>query len=45
MGDRFYFQQQQKRRRKVAWEQEKKDQAVEMYLNAEPTPEDSMEIV
>lgn len=45
MGDRFYFQQNNKRRRKVAWEQEKKDQAVEMYLNAEPTPEDSMEIV
>ena len=45
MGDRFYFPQQQKRRRKVAWEQEKKEQAINMYVSAEPTPEDSMEIV
>ena len=45
MGDRFYFQQQQRRRRKVAWEEEKKQQAIDMYVSAEPTPEDSMEIV
>ena len=43
MGDRFYFQ--QKRRKRMAWEQEKKEQAIELYLSAEPTPEDSMEIV
>lgn len=56
MGDRFYQQQLDrygtcpgyrgtKRRRKVAWEQEKKEQAINMYVSAEPTPEDSMEIV
>ena len=45
MSDRFYFQQQQRRRRKVAWEEEKKQQAIDMYVSAEPTPEDSMEIV
>ena len=45
MGDRFYFQQQNRRRRKVAWEEEKKQQAIDMYVSAEPTPEDSMEIV
>jgi hypothetical protein len=45
MGDRFYFQQQQRRRRKVAWEEEKKQQAIDIYVAAEPTPEDSMEIV
>ena len=45
MGDRFYFQQQQRRRRKMAWEEEKKQQAIDTYVSAEPTPENSMEIV
>jgi len=34
-----------KRRRKVAWTDEAKAQAVEMYTAEEPTPENSMEIV
>ena len=34
-----------KRKRKVAWEDDKKAQAVSMYEEAEPTPETSMEIV
>ncbi len=34
-----------KRRRKVAWTDEAKAQAVEMYTVEEPTPENSMEIV
>ena len=33
------------RRRKVAWTDEAKAQAVEMYTAEEPTPENSMEIV
>ena len=56
MGDRFYQQQLDKygtcagwtgskRRRKVAWTDESKAEAVEMYTIAEPTPESSMEIV
>ena len=56
MGDRFYQQQLDKygtcagwtgakRRRKVAWTDESKAEAVEMYTIAEPTPETSMEIV
>jgi len=57
MGDRFYQQQLQtlgdcpgnknpnKRKRKVAWDDDKKAQAVSMYEEAEPTPETSMEIV
>ncbi len=56
MGDRFYQQQLEKygtcvgfkgtkRRRKMAWDDEKKAQAVEMYTAEEPTPETSMEIV
>ena len=46
MGDRFYFQQQQKRgKRKMAWDDDKKAQAVDMYEGQEPTPETSMEIV
>ena len=45
MGDRFYFQQLSKRKRKVAWDDEKKAQAVEMYEAESPTPETSMEIV
>jgi len=57
MGDRFYSQQLKalgdcpgnknpnKRTRKVAWDDDKKAQAVSMYEEAEPTPETSMEIV
>lgn len=56
MGDRFYQQQLDrlgtcpgyrgtKRRRRMAWTDESKAQAVEMYTDAEATPETSMEIV
>ena len=57
MGQRFYEQQLQalgncpgnknpnKRSRKVAWDDEKKAQAVSMYEDMDPTPETSMEIV
>ena len=57
MGDRFYTQQLQalgtcpgnknpnRRSRKVAWDDDKKAQAVSLYEEAEPTPETSMEIV
>ena len=57
MGDRFYTQQLQalgncpgnknpnKRTRKVAWDDDKKAQAVSLYEEAQPTPETSMEIV
>ena len=45
MSDRFYFQQQQKRRRKMAWTDENKAEAVELYTTEDPTPETSMEIV
>ena len=45
MSDRFYFQQQQKRRRKMAWTDESKTEAVELYTTEDPTPETSMEIV
>ena len=34
-----------KRRRRMAWTDESKQEAVEMYLEQEPTPETSMEIV
>lgn len=33
------------RRRKVAWTEESKAQAIEMYTSEEPTPENSMEVV
>lgn len=36
---------QTKRKRKMAWTDESKAQAVKMYEKAEPTPENSMEIV
>ena len=39
------FGKQNKRRRKMAWTDEAKAQAVEMYTAEEPTPENSMEIV
>ena len=57
MGDRFYAQQLQalgncpgnknpnKRTRKVAWDDDKKAEAVRMYEDMNPTPETSMEIV
>jgi len=57
VGDRFYQQQLKttggcpgnpnpnKRTRKVAWTDEKKAEAVEMYEQQDPTPETSMEIV
>ena len=45
MSDRFYFQQQQRRRRTMAWTDESKAEAVELYTSEEPTPETSMEIV
>jgi predicted transcriptional regulator len=57
MGDRFYMQQLErtgfapglkntnKRKRRMAWDDDKKAQAVAMYEEAEPTPETSMEIV
>lgn len=56
MGDRFYQQQLEKfgtcvgfngskRRRKMAWTDESKQEAIEMYVSADATPETSMEIV
>jgi hypothetical protein len=55
MGDRFYQQQlnrlgvcpgsTNKRKRRMAWDDDKKAQAVAMYEEQEPTPETSMEIV
>ena len=46
MGDRFYLQQQQARgKRRMAWTDEKKEEAIEAYQDAQPTPETSMEIV
>ena len=56
MGYRFYTQQLEKtgncpgfrgtiRRKRVAWDDDKKAQAVSMYEEQEPTPETSMEIV
>ena len=54
MGDRFYQQQLQStgglynsetKRRKSMWDDERRNQAVEAYTEANPTPENSMEIV
>ena len=56
MGDRFYQQQLDKlgtcpgmktntRKRRMAWDDDKKAQAVEMYAAESPTSENSMEIV
>ena len=57
MSDRFYlsqlkalgtcpgYKQPNKRKRKMAWDDDKKAQAVSMYEEAQPTPETSMEIV
>ena len=36
---------QTKRKKRMSWDDDKKAQAVEMYVKAEPTPENSMEIV
>ena len=38
MSDRFYFQQQQKRRRTMAWTDESKAEAVDLYTTEDPTP-------
>jgi hypothetical protein len=57
MGDRFYKQQinaigacpgfnkPQQRKRKMAWDDQKKAAVVEAYTKANPTPENSVEIV
>ena len=56
MGDRFYQQQRDKlgtcpgiktnrRKRRMAWDDDKKAQVVDMYEAENPTPETSMEIV
>ncbi len=57
MSERFYlsqlkalgtcpgYKQPNKRKRKMAWDDDKKAQAVKLYEEAEPTPETSMEIV
>jgi len=56
MGDRFYLQQLERlgtcpgyygktRRRKMAWDDDRKATAIEMYEQATPTPETSMEVV
>ena len=56
MGDRYYNQMLDKvgtcpgytgtkRRRRVAWTDESKAEAVELYTAEEPTPETSMEVV
>lgn len=57
MGDRFYKQQinaigacpgfnkPQQRKRKMAWDEDKKAAVVEAYTKANPTPENSVEIV
>jgi hypothetical protein len=56
MGERFYIAQldatgqcpgrtTNNRRRKLAWDDEKKERAIEMYTNGNPTPETSIELV
>ena len=45
MGDRFYLQQLKRGKRKMAWTDEKKAEVIEAYTTADPTPENSMEIV
>ena len=39
------FMRNKKRRKRMAWTDEAKEQAIEMYQDGEPTPETSMEIV
>jgi hypothetical protein len=56
MGDRFYQQQLERlgtcpgyygktRRKRMAWDDDRKATAIDMYEQANPTPENSMEIV
>jgi hypothetical protein len=45
MGDRFYQQQLDRRKRPMPWEEEQKSKAVSLYVEQEPTPDTSMEIV
>lgn len=56
MGERFYLAQlkaigtcpgrnNKQRRKKLAWTDEKKQQAIDLYLEQNPTPETSIEIV
>jgi hypothetical protein len=55
MGERFYLAQKAatgscpgsltKRRRNMAWTDEKRQQVIERYLELEPTPENSIELV
>ena len=56
MGDRYYTAMRRttgwcpgilinRRKHKMAWDDAKKDKAIEMYQKAEPTPDNSMEIV
>jgi len=56
VGDRFYQQQLEKfgtcvgfkgltRRKRMAWDEDKKQEAIDMYTAEEATPETSMEIV
>ena len=56
VGDRFYQQQLEatgsypgfrgtKRRRRVAWTDESKQQAIDLYTKQDPTPDTSMEVV
>ena len=54
MGDRFYQQQLNKlgtcpgysgRRKRLAWTDEKREEAIEAYKDANPTAENSMEVV
>lgn len=55
MGERFYLAQlnaigtcpgkPKRRKRKMAWTDEKKQEAIDMYLEHDPTPDNSIEIV
>ena len=45
MGDRFYQQQLDRRKRPMPWEEDKKNLACQLYLDKEPNPDTSMEIV
>jgi|TARA_B100001079_G_scaffold148614_1_gene127386 hypothetical protein len=54
VGDRFYLEQRAKtgycigssiRRKRMAWDEDKKQSAIDMYTGEEATPETSMEIV
>ena len=45
MGDRFYQQQLDRRKRPMPWEEDKKNEACQLYLAEDPNPDTSMEIV